>query len=997
MDALPLFGTLGLVDIYVIYGMSLLILAMGIYLQPKYPEVLPLSNHFWLLSVFGILRGSKALLEGWQLSTNATGISIEWLNAVLLVLSSVPLVEFARRGIRQWGQARSPRMMQLASPWIYILAGVLLLFFTLTYSVTGLYLGTSYLLGVPGALLTGLILLWALKQIPSDKFHSAGFLGNSAGGAFIVYGLLTVWVAEKTMGIPAWVPTHESFFLLFGVPVQLLLAVCAIIAALTLSLIVRQLAIQAFQRERETSVQLRALTSTLEQRVTDRMQELECANQKLLAEIAERSRTTEALKASEIRLNEAQRIARIGSWELDLVNNILLWSDEIFRIFEIDKDKFGASYEAFLGAIHPDDRSMVNQAYTSSLATKTPYMIRHRLRMIDGRIKYVQEQCETFYDISGNPLRSIGTVQDITLQVQAEEALQRSVEELKQVEQRERELRQIAEREQGRMAALLSAMSIGILFEDRDSRVEYANPAFRAMWAIADDLELTGQPVVEVLHRSTHQFARPDHASKYVLRVLDTHEISERFEVDLYDGRILTQISYPVMDSDGRILGRLWIYEDVTHERQTAAQLLYLAERDPLTGLYNRHRFQERLEQLIASSQRTGARFALLYFDLDEFKYINDTFGHRAGDTVLVRMAGEISNLVRSSEIFARLGGDEFAILTMLQPDDDLLALPKRIISAVSSIPLRFRGSNLRLTASIGVAIYPEHGENAENLVAHADAAMYQAKSQGKNTCFIYDPARDMSEAMMEHMTWNHRISQALQGDFFELHFQGIYRAIDRELSHLEVLIRMRDPGHPERLIMPNQFIPHAEKSGQILEVDRWVIRRSIEILKTHPKLSALAVNVSGRSVDDPALPNFIRDQLETQGIDPKRLIIELTETAAVSDIQDAQRFIEALQRSGCRVSLDDFGSGFSTFAYLKHLGVEILKIDGLFIHDLPNNPDNQAFVRAMTEIARGLHKRTIAEFVEDQATLDMVRDIGVEFVQGYYLDRPIANHPALC
>lgn len=716
----------------------------------------------------------------------------------------------------------------------------------------------------------------------------------------------------------------------------------------------------------------------------------------LLIDISERMQTMEALRRSEARLKEAQSLAHIGSWELDLVNNQLDWSDEIYRIFGIAPQAFAATYEAFLDIVYPDDRERVIRAYNDSVLNRTPYDLVHRIQPPDGTLKYVHERCETFYAADGTPLRSLGTVQDITERVRAENVLALRLAELKQAEERQRELLTLAQREQGRMAALLSGMSIGILFEDRAGRVEYVNPSFRRMWAIQDDVELVGRPTRSVLENSTHRFARPDHASKHVLHVLDTHEISERFEVDLYDGRVLTQLSYPVADPEGRIIGRLWIYEDVTHERQTAQQLVYLAERDPLTGLHNRHRFQEQLEWMINTSRRNGTQFALLYFDLDEFKYINDTFGHRAGDTVLVRTAGEVASLIRSGEMFARLGGDEFAILTDFQERAETTALSERIVHAISAIPFRFRGSNLRLTASIGIAIFPHHGDNAEDLVAHADTAMYQAKNLGKNTWALYDPQRDASQAMVERMTWTSRIGAALERGLFELHFQGIYCTHDRSLSHLEALVRMRDPAAPDQLIMPGQFIPVAEKSGQILEIDRWVLEHSIQTLAQQPHLAGLAVNVSGRSFDQPSLPGFIRELLERHAVAPERLIIELTETAAVSEMQDAQRFIEALQQTGCTVCLDDFGTGFSTFAYLKYLGVQMLKIDGMFIRDLPNNPDNQAFVKAMMDVARGLHKIAVAEFVEDGATLEKLVELGVDLAQGYFLDRPSARHPAL-
>lgn len=697
----------------------------------------------------------------------------------------------------------------------------------------------------------------------------------------------------------------------------------------------------------------------------------------------------DALTRSQHRLERAEAQARLGNWEFDPALGTGFWSPQMFRLFGRDPTLGPPSVEAYLASVHPDDRNKLQDAMQAMLRGDSPQVHVFRTNPGLGEIRFLLPSWTCIRNSSGQPVRFSGTLLDVTEQ-------QRTFEELRAAQTRQHELLQLARQEQGRMAALLSAMSIGILFEDRAGLIEYVNPAFRRMWAVSEELPLIGQATRQVMDHSTHRFARPSHASKHVLQVLETHEISERFEVDLYDGRILTQLSYPVSDNDGRLLGRLWIYEDVTHERQTAQQLVYLAEHDPLTGLHNRHRFQEHLEWMILASRRNNTRFALLYFDLDDFKYINDTFGHRAGDTVLVRAAGEISSLVRDGEMFARLGGDEFAILTELLPVDSPIPLAERVRHAIAGLPFRFRGSNLRLTTSIGITIFPEHGDNAEDLIARADSAMYQAKNAGKNNWSIYDASRDPSENMLARMNWVSRIAHAMEQNLLELHFQGVHYTRDRSLSHLEALVRMRDPLHPEQLIMPGQFIPIAEKSGQILEIDRWVLTQSIITLARHPGLRAMSVNISGRSFDEPTLPKTIHGLLLEHGVEPERLIIELTETAAVSEMQDAQRFIEALQQTGCTVCLDDFGTGFSTFAYLKYLGVEVLKIDGMFIRDLPNHPENQTFVKAMIDVGRGLNKRTVAEFVEDEATFIMLRELGVDLVQGYHLDRPCANHPAL-
>ena len=399
---------------------------------------------------------------------------------------------------------------------------------------------------------------------------------------------------------------------------------------------------------------------------------------------------------------------------------------------------------------------------------------------------------------------------------------------------------------------------------------------------------------------------------------------------------------------------------------------------------------------MLAESERRKTQGALLFFDLDEFKYINDTFGHRAGDAMLIRVAGETGALVRRSEILSRLGGDEFAILMPDTTEAEAVQLAERVIRAVAQIPFRFEQQNLRLTTSLGIALYPEHGTNAEDLIARADTAMYQAKEAGKNAWRVYRPDRNATREMLGRLSWQERIRHALEEGLLRLHFQGVYRARDGVLTHLEVLVRMVDETDPEHIILPGHFIGYAEKSGKIRDIDRWVIAESIRLLARAPALPSLAVNISGRSFDDPTLPQFIAEQLAEARVNPARLLVELTETSAVTDLHDAQRFIEALRHTGCPVCLDDFGTGFSSFAYLKHLRADVLKIDGLFIRDLPNDRDNQVFVKSIVDVARGMHKATIAEFVEDAETLVMLKEMGVDMVQGYHLDMPRDPHPAV-
>lgn len=603
---------------------------------------------------------------------------------------------------------------------------------------------------------------------------------------------------------------------------------------------------------------------------------------------------------------------------------------------------------------------------------------------------------QPIFDAAGRNMGLRASVRDVSALKASERKVREALTELSHSEHEQRRLAERAEQERARLVALLSAMNMGILFVGGDGRVVYHNPAFNRIWMVEDRGQLMGMSATEILASSSSVLSRPDHFSRHMLAVLETREVSDSFEIHMADGRVVTQLNYPVRDRDGKFIGHLWIYEDVTNERQTAEQLVYLAERDSLTGLYNRHRFQHEMERMVDECERSGATSALLFFDLDEFKVINDNFGHRAGDALLIRVAGEVGALIRRNEVLARLGGDEFAVLVNNTNEEEVSQLAERIVRAVGQIPFRFEGQNLRLTASLGIAMYPTHATELDTLIAHADAAMYQAKLAGKNAWRIYRADLDTARTMAASLGWSQRIANALEKGLFCLHFQGVYRAKGNKISHLEALVRMVDEENPGELIMPGRFIPVAEKSGKILNIDRWVLAESVSLLQANPDMQPLAVNISGRSFDDPSLPQYIGELLREAKVEPRRLIVELTETSAVSDLADAQRFIEALRVTGCGICLDDFGSGFASFAYLKHLAVDTVKIDGLFIRNLPHDHDNQVFVKAIVNVARGMGKQTVAEFVEDEPTLEMLREFGVDLVQGYHLDKPRADHPAL-
>jgi diguanylate cyclase (GGDEF)-like protein/PAS domain S-box-containing protein len=707
-----------------------------------------------------------------------------------------------------------------------------------------------------------------------------------------------------------------------------------------------------------------------------------------------------AARLEQLRDNE-QRLFAISHYSYDME----LWLDAGGRVVWVNPSvlrMLGYSPEECLAMagfpiclIHEDDRAEAERRLGEARHGSSGEGFQFRMRRRDDSHFWVAANWQPIYDPHGQGLGLRASLRDIGDLKAVEAHMTESMRLLKDSEASARQYLSEAEHERARLMALLSAMKLGILFVAEGGQVIYFNPAFLHIWGIAGTAPLIGMRALDVLEHSTSELIRPEHFSSHLVELLDTRQPSENVEIPLRDGRVLTQASYPVREPDGAFIGYLWVYEDITQERRTAQQLLNLAERDSLTGLYNRHRFQEELARAVDEAQRVDGSCALLFFDLDEFKAINDHFGHGAGDALLTRVANEVSRVVRRHESLFRLGGDEFAVILPYAGQQHAQALSDRIVRAISQITLPFDGQSLRISSSLGIALFPDHARDSEHLVAFADAAMYQAKQSGKNAWRVYRADQDTTPEMLNRLTWNARLAEAAAQDHFEIHYQGVYRLAGRGLAHLEALVRLRDT-LSGGLIPPGVFIPVAEKSTLIVEIDRWVLRRVVRTLAERPNMPPVAVNLSGRSFDEPAMPDYIADLLREYRVQPERLLIEITETAAVSDLTDAQRFIESIRRTGCRVCLDDFGAGFASFAYLKHLHVDAIKIDGMFIRNLVQDHDNQVFVRGMLEVAKGLGKETVAECVEDEAVLDLLTRMGVNMVQGFHLDLPQADHPAL-
>lgn len=542
--------------------------------------------------------------------------------------------------------------------------------------------------------------------------------------------------------------------------------------------------------------------------------------------------------------------------------------------------------------------------------------------------------------------------------------------------------------EQNRLSSLLNTMHLGVLFETSAKNIKYYNSAFCSIWHLNTEDNIHNTSLQFVLNQSPLNIVK-----RKQLKPTSTDE--ELHEYLLSNGKIVLE-SHMLVHQTEAGNGHLWIYEDITNERQMQQELHHMAAYDALTGLYNRHSFNVEIKHMASYAKRRGHFLALLFFDIDEFKLINDTYGHARGDEALILIANTVKNLIREEEWLCRLGGDEFALLSLVDTPSEAGELAQRILDSMAETYHHFNGDTIRLTTSIGISYYPEPSHDPELLTSHADIAMYQAKARGKNTFCIYNPETSDMDKEFARLSWKDTIDFALKNSGFEIHYQGIYNCDNNDIHHLESLIRLKDKALEGQLIYPDRFIPVAEKSGQILEIDRYVIRHAIETLASYPQMPAIAINISGKSFDDITLPSYINELMQLHEIPPERLLIELTETETVCDIQDARVFIESLRNIGCTICLDDFGTGFASFSYLKYLNVDVLKIDGTFIKDLDSSFENRLFVESIVNVAKGLGKQTIAEFVENEDILQECIKLGIDMVQGYHLDKPQKEHPAL-
>lgn len=454
-------------------------------------------------------------------------------------------------------------------------------------------------------------------------------------------------------------------------------------------------------------------------------------------------------------------------------------------------------------------------------------------------------------------------------------------------------------------------------------------------------------------------------------------------------------VGSPIRTDQG-VNGTVLVLHDMTRERQYIANLSWQASHDALTGLANRREFEHRLEQALALAGRQPGRHSLMFLDLDQFKLVNDTSGHAAGDELLRHICAVLQQCLREEDILARLGGDEFGVLMQDCSPEAAEKMAEVLRQTVQSLHFVWKGRPFVSTVSIGLV----HGSSAlttlEATLRAADMACYMAKEKGRNRVQVYRPDDSELSSRFGEMAWVQRLHMALKENRLCLYAQAIAPLNDdpeHAAGHVEVLLRLRDENG--RLILPDSFIPAAERYGIMSSLDRWVVRNVFKVIAQclrdghRGPMAICAINLSGASVGDDDFLEFLRQQFKADGIPPQMICFEITETVAISNLSSAIRFINELKDLGCRFALDDFCAGMSTFSYLKHLPVDYLKIDGSFVKDMLDNPINRAMVEVINHIGHVMGKRTIAEFVETPQIETVLQEIGVDFAQGYLIERP--------
>jgi len=624
--------------------------------------------------------------------------------------------------------------------------------------------------------------------------------------------------------------------------------------------------------------------------------------------------------------------------------------------------------------VHANDMARVQSKMKEHLEGKTPFFESiHRMKHQNGDWRWMSSRAKAVVDTNGRLLRLLGVEVDITERKLYEEALFR-----------EKESAQIT----------LQSIGDGVITTDAQCNVEYINPVAEDLtgWKVDDG---SGRPIDEIFRGFHEETCEPlenplavsirrNRAIKSVRPTL----LIRRDGNELY----IESTSSPIRDGKGNVTGGVLVFHDVSESRELNRRLSYHASHDILTGLVNRREFENRLERALKSAKARETSYALCYLDLDQFKIVNDSCGHNAGDALLGQLGALLKSKIRWRDTLARLGGDEFGVLLESCSLEEAMQTAEALRLAIGEYKFMWDDRSFRLGVSIGVVPITADNEDVAALLSAADSACAAAKEAGRNRIHSFQENDIDLMRRRREMQWAARINNALEENRFELFRQTIQPLqTEEDGAHYEILLRMRDESGG--IISPGLFIEAAERYGITPNIDRWVIRSAFRWLVSEAdereRLSLCSINLSGQSLGDEKFLPFVVDQFQMSGLDATKICFEITETAAIASYSQANRFINALKELGCKFALDDFGTGLSSFGYLKHFPVDYLKIDGSFVKEILHDPIDREMVRSINEIGHLTGKQTIAEFAENEEIITMLRGMGIDYAQGYGVSEP--------
>ncbi|WP_455376757.1 EAL domain-containing protein [Kaarinaea lacus] len=737
----------------------------------------------------------------------------------------------------------------------------------------------------------------------------------------------------------------------------------------------------AFNRYRQSGRQNVELVQNLaaaKQAAIDNTVELEKAHEKLKIEIEERKVIEERIRSSE---KETARIL----------------SDMQDTYFQVDSKnlikRVSPSVQSLIG--HSPE-SLHNNSFLALFCNKSDY--NNLIKAMDIKGGSVQNyEVQLKHTLGHNIWASInahysaagmdtshgfeGTIRDVTMEKEIDEKIYQEKE---------------------RLHVTLESIGDGVITTNPDGTVAYLNPIAEKMtgW---DEKEAAGKQLHEILHLLDEKTNKPVNIP--IVKWLNQNQrVGLKKPVTLVNRKKTKEYTIefsgsPLRNSKQAVIGAVFAFHNVTKLRTLTNQLSFQATHDALTGLINRREFEVRINQAIKSAKHENKNHAMLYIDLDQFKIVNDTCGHHAGDELLKQLTSRLQGLLRESDTLARLGGDEFGVLLVGCPIQRASEVAEKIRADVEHYKFAWEDRIFRVGTSIGLVPINSNTIDLTELLSAADSACYVAKEGGRNQVHVYK-ADDKAIAQQQgQMQWMNRIQRALEHNQFELHFQSIIPIKNAQSGKLsgEVLIRMLDPSKkaPDNLILPGAFIPAAERYQLMPKIDRWSIAKVFDLLSHQKEIlkhwEMCNINLSGQSMGDASLLRLILEKVKTSKIPPDVLCFEITESSVIANLDEANQFIKTLQKLGCKFALDDFGKGLSSFSYLKNLHVDFVKLDGELVRDIAKDKTSYAMVEAINQVAHVMGIKTIAEHVETTATLNALKNISVDFAQGYVIDSPQA------